>query len=216
MPHYTQDDVTRLEMRTKHSGPDQMMQALAVVVGILERKKISYGVMGTMNLFLCGSGRSMGRVDIAVDSPPRIEDLLRLFDGHWAVGVAKIFVDVKGALVQFDLTTQESLAAVLPRGIARSVERFTPRTRFATFECKLLEIGPVVATILKSHYNLRAAGDYHDLIFIVTSRKCSSLVRDASDNFRQEWKYAFLEAALKRDPSMTQAISWALNMPHAL
>ncbi|PNH26968.1 hypothetical protein VD0002_g6671 [Verticillium dahliae] len=67
MPNYTEDDLEHLEESAEMARPGHQAQALALVAGVLERNAIAYGVMGGMNFYLRGSGRTTGDVDIAVD-----------------------------------------------------------------------------------------------------------------------------------------------------
>ncbi|EGY23288.1 uncharacterized protein VDAG_04726 [Verticillium dahliae VdLs.17] len=82
MPNYTEDDLEHLEESAEMARPGHQAQALALVAGVLERNAIAYGVMGGMNFYLRGSGRTTGDVDIAVDNPPRMEALLSIFNSH--------------------------------------------------------------------------------------------------------------------------------------
>ncbi|KAG7135020.1 hypothetical protein HYQ45_007088 [Verticillium longisporum] len=167
MPNYTEDDLEHLEESAETARPGHQSQALAFVAGILERNAIAYGVMGGMNFYLRGSGRTTGDVDIAVDNPPRMEALLSIFNSHRRV--AQIFVDIRGQLVQLDLKPKGSEGHLIPRDIASSVERMSFTVTQISFQCDMLAIGPLVAAKLKSHYNRETQADYQDLVFIVSS-----------------------------------------------
>lgn len=80
MPLYTDDDHDDLVDAAMNANPRQQREGLARVAGILEQSAIAYGVMGGMNFYLRGSGRTTGDIDLAVDNPPRMETLLRIFD----------------------------------------------------------------------------------------------------------------------------------------
>lgn len=182
--------------------------------------------MGGMNFYLRGSGRTTGDVDIAVDNPPRMEALLRIFNSHrsvyrptnrmqWVSGVARIFVDIRGQLVQLDLKPKGSEGHLIPRDIASSVERMSFTVTQISFQCDMLAIGPLVAAKLKSHYNRETRADYQDLVFIVSSSRYAPQVRQASGSYRSEWTDFFLETALQNDAYLEQSIRWAFNMPRS-
>ncbi|KAG7120169.1 hypothetical protein HYQ44_004665 [Verticillium longisporum] len=213
MPNYTEDDLEHLEESAETARPGHQSQALAFVAGILERNAIAYGVMGGMNFYLRGSGRTTGDVDIAVDNPPRMEALLSIFNSHRRV--AQIFVDIRGQLVQLDLKPKGSEGHLIPRDIASSVERMSFTVTQISFQCDMLAIGPLVAAKLKSHYNRETQADYQDLVFIVSSSRYAPQVRQASGSYRQEWTDFFLETALQNDARLEQSIRWAFNMPRS-
>ncbi|KAG7145250.1 hypothetical protein HYQ46_006015 [Verticillium longisporum] len=233
MPNYTEDDLEHLEESAETARPGHQSQALAFVAGILERNAIAYGVMGGMNFYLRGSGRTTGDVDIAVDNPPRMEALLSIFNSHrrlvlpfinvyrptnrmqWVSRVAQIFVDIRGQLVQLDLKPKGSEGHLIPRDIASSVERMSFTVTQISFQCDMLAIGPLVAAKLKSHYNRETRADYQDLVFIVSSSRYAPQVRQASGSYRQEWTDFFLETALQNDARLEQSIRWAFNMPRS-
>ncbi|CRK30354.1 hypothetical protein BN1708_000886 [Verticillium longisporum] len=219
MPNYTEDDLEHLEESAETARPGHQSQALAFVAGILERNAIAYGVMGGMNFYLRGSGRTTGDVDIAVDNPPRMEALLSIFNSHrrmqWVSRVAQIFVDIRGQLVQLDLKPKGSEGHLIPRDIASSVERMSFTVTQISFQCDMLAIGPLVAAKLKSHYNRETQADYQDLVFIVSSSRYAPQVRQASGSYRQEWTDFFLETALQNDARLEQSIRWAFNMPRS-
>lgn len=80
MPTYTDDDHDEMVEIASDARPDCQKEALAIIVDILERNQIAYGIMGGMNFFLRGSDRMTHDVDIAVDNPPRLDALLSLFE----------------------------------------------------------------------------------------------------------------------------------------
>lgn len=80
MPTYTDDDHDEMLVMAARTNSDSQMEALEIVVDILERNRIAYGIMGGMNFFLRGSDRTTQDVDIAVDKPPRLNVLLSLFE----------------------------------------------------------------------------------------------------------------------------------------
>ncbi|KAK1767438.1 hypothetical protein QBC33DRAFT_68820 [Phialemonium atrogriseum] len=156
MPTYTEDDLDGLEEAAENASPDQQSIGLEFVAGVLEGNSITYGVMGGMNFYLPGSGRATGDVDIAVDNPPRMGDLLTVFDNQervfrpanrmqWVSGVARIFVSVQSQLVQLDLKPKGAEGHLIPSNIAGSVDRMSFRTTQGPFDCYLLAIGPLVA-----------------------------------------------------------------------
>lgn len=82
MPLYDIKDMDRLEENARRATPAQQQTALRFVVGLLEGNCITYGVMGGMNFFLRGSGRATDDVDLAIDSPPLLGNVLELFGGR--------------------------------------------------------------------------------------------------------------------------------------
>ncbi|KAI9903519.1 hypothetical protein N3K66_000048 [Trichothecium roseum] len=119
MPKYTLDDLDDLEEAAAHAKPVEQSRALREVTKVLEQEFISYAVIGGMDFYLRGSGRTTSDVHIAVNDSPRMDALLGLFDPdpniflpatkmQWLAGVARIFVKVDGRTVQIDLLTTGS------------------------------------------------------------------------------------------------------------
>lgn len=81
MPTYTNDDLDDLEMAAETATPNQQLEALAFMVRTFESNGIAYAVMGGMDFYLRGSGRLTTDVDIAVDNPPPMADILGVFRG---------------------------------------------------------------------------------------------------------------------------------------
>lgn len=79
MPTYTNDDLDDLEMAAETAAPNQQLEALAFVAKSFESNGIAYAVMGGMNFHLRGSGRLTTDVDIAVDHPPPMAEILGVF-----------------------------------------------------------------------------------------------------------------------------------------
>ena len=82
MPKYTLDEQDDLEEAAEAPSDEEQSEALRVIAQILEQNSIAYGVMGGMNAFYRGSGRTTTDVDIAVDNPPKMEVLLDIFNDH--------------------------------------------------------------------------------------------------------------------------------------
>ncbi|KAH8663797.1 hypothetical protein BGZ61DRAFT_539102 [Ilyonectria robusta] len=82
MPSYQADDLDDLEFAAEGASPDQQSIASSRVVRIFEENTITYGVMGGMNFYLRGSGRTTGDVDIAVHNRPRMDALLDIFNSY--------------------------------------------------------------------------------------------------------------------------------------
>lgn len=82
MPSYTFDQLDDLEEQAEDTPPQHQRVALALISGLLEQHAITYGLMGGMNFYLRGSGRTTGDVDIAVDNPPRMDSLLNIFNNN--------------------------------------------------------------------------------------------------------------------------------------
>lgn len=80
MPKYTLDDLDDLEEAAAHAKPVEQSRALREVTEVLEQEFISYAVIGGMNFYLRGSGRTTSDVNIAVNDSPRMDAILGLFD----------------------------------------------------------------------------------------------------------------------------------------
>ncbi|KAK7422971.1 hypothetical protein QQX98_001261 [Neonectria punicea] len=224
MPLYREEDLDDLEISAENANPDEQSVALGRVVRIFEENAITYGVMGGMNFYLRGSGRTTGDVDIAVDNRPRMDALLDVFNNQegvyrpanrmqWVSGVARIFVDVKGQLVQIDLKPKGAEGHLIPSDITGSLETLTVNTSSGTFSCQILAIGPLAAAKIKSHYSRETRDDYTDLVFICTNEAYRAQVRAAARTFRQEWKDCFMDKVIEHDSDLEESIRWALDMP---
>ena len=135
---------------------------------------------------------------------------------QWLAGVARIFVDTNGQLVQFDLKHRGAEGHQIPGNLADAVERLTVNTPSVSFQCDALAVGPLVTAKIKAHYNREVPKDYTDLRFICKSPEYASRVREASGTFREEWKSTFLEALLANNPEDEKQIRWALGMARTL
>lgn len=82
MPFYDIKEMDRLEENARRASPAQQQTALRFVAGLLEENRITYSVMGGMNFFLRGSERATDDVDLAIDSPPLLGNVLELFGGR--------------------------------------------------------------------------------------------------------------------------------------
>ena len=131
----------------------------------------------------------------------------------WVSGVARIFVDVQGQLVQFDLMPKGAEGFMIPGTMAGSVDRLRVETTSVTFDCNVLAIGPLVAAKIKAHYGRETLNDYRDLMFVCTSSTYAPLVRAAAENFRREWKECFLSKVMEKNPENEEQIRQVLNMP---
>lgn len=80
MPSYTLDQLDDLELAAEGSSPETQEAALVLISGLFEQRSIIYGVIGGMNFYIRGSGRTTDDIDIAVDSTPRMDTLLNIFD----------------------------------------------------------------------------------------------------------------------------------------
>lgn len=80
MPSYTLDQLDDLELAAEGSSPETQKEALVLISGLFEEHSIIYGVIGGMNFYIRGSGRTTDDIDMAVDSTPRMDTLLNIFD----------------------------------------------------------------------------------------------------------------------------------------
>ncbi|KAH7140922.1 hypothetical protein EDB81DRAFT_799181 [Dactylonectria macrodidyma] len=132
---------------------------------------------------------------------------------QWVSGVAKIFVDVQGQLVQLDLKPKGAEGHLIPSDITGSLETLAVNTKSGTFYCQALAIGPLVAAKIKAHYGRETRDDYTDLVYVCMSEDYRAEVRAAARTFRQEWKDCFPDKIMEQDPGLEESIRWALNMP---
>lgn len=125
---------------------------------------------------------------------------------QWASGVARIFVDVQGQLVQLDLKPKGAEGHLIPSDISGSLETLAINTSSGTFHCQVLAIGPLVAAKIKAHYGRETRDDYTDLVYVCISEDYRAQVRAAAQNFRQERKDCFLDKVIKQDPALEESI----------
>lgn len=82
--YYPPADLDDLEEASESAQPDQQIKGLLVVADIFNRHNLSYGLMGGMNFYLRGSGRTSQDVDIAVTGSQSLEKTLYLLnDESW-------------------------------------------------------------------------------------------------------------------------------------
>lgn len=82
MPCYTLDKLDDLEIAAEKANKINQKAALIIITGLLEQHNITYGIIGGMNFYLRGSGRTTEDIDIAVDNMPRIDSFLEKLDSH--------------------------------------------------------------------------------------------------------------------------------------
>ncbi|KAK3936459.1 hypothetical protein QBC46DRAFT_296196 [Diplogelasinospora grovesii] len=231
MPNYTVGELDDLEEAAESATPNQLAAALALISRIFEQNAITYAVLGGMNFYVRGSGRTTTDVDIAVDNRPRMDALLDILSAQvitysvyrptnrmqWVSGVARTFVDVGSRqMVQLDLMPKGAEFAVLPDDLAGSVDRLgVPTSDGGSFDCNMLAVGPLVGAKIRAHSAREEQKDYHDLLFVCRSAKYAPLVRDNARSYRQEWKECFLEKVIENDPEDEEQIRWALDTPRS-
>lgn len=128
---------------------------------------------------------------------------------QWVSGVARLFVDIQGEMVQVDLLPKGAEGFSISGDLRSAVELLTVSS---TVQCMFVRIGPVVAAKIKAYYVREALKDYQDLIFACTSDPYAPLVRDAANIFRKEWKETFLDQVIRTNPQLEGRIRWAMNM----
>ncbi len=74
----TLDELEGLEDKAGHANPDQQRAALQIVADIFNHNQLTYALMGGMNFFLRGSGRTTEDVDLAVTGDRKLEETLDL------------------------------------------------------------------------------------------------------------------------------------------
>jgi hypothetical protein len=79
--YYPPADLDDLEEAAAVALPDQQKIALQIVADIFNSHQLSYGLMGGMNFFLRGSGRTTQDVDLAVTRAQSLEATLNLLNG---------------------------------------------------------------------------------------------------------------------------------------
>jgi hypothetical protein len=110
---------------------------------------------------------------------------------------------------------------LVPPDLATSTERWIVPSTSQPFECSLLLVEHMVATKLRAHHN-RGAGDdvtkqslpgndYVDLQYICLNSRYAPLIRAFSANYRQEWKFSFLNEVRVREEPEADAIAWAMG-----
>lgn len=128
---------------------------------------------------------------------------------QWVSGVARLFVDIQGQLVQVDLIPKGAEGFAIPNDLRSAVE---PLPLSSTSQCMALRIGPLVTAKIKAHYNREELKDYQDLHFVCTSSFFAPLVKVAASAFRREWKENFLSQVIENDSQDETQVRWALNM----
>ena len=128
---------------------------------------------------------------------------------QWASGVARLFVDVQGRMVQIDLKPIGAEGHLIPNDLRAAIETLAITS---TTQCRFLRIGPLVAAKIKAHHSRETIDDYRDLIFVCSSTSYGPMVREAAHTFRWEWKESFLERVIRNDPALETRVRWALRM----
>lgn len=131
---------------------------------------------------------------------------------QWLAGVARIFVNTHGQLVQFDLKHKGAEGHRIPGNLSDAVERLFVNLPSVSFQCDALAVGPLVAAKIKAHANREVLKDYVDLRFVCKAPEYAGLVREAAGGFREEWKESFSEALRGKNPEDEEQVRWALGM----
>ncbi|KAH6622548.1 hypothetical protein F5144DRAFT_594885 [Chaetomium tenue] len=111
---YSVVDLDEFEEEAESADAQHQTAALKIIASILNNAGVTYGLMGGMNFYLRGSGRTTQDVDLAVGRSNSLSAVLDLLNNErspgsrmlWASGVARIFVRVRNQLVQLDLKSQ--------------------------------------------------------------------------------------------------------------
>lgn len=82
---YPPADLDELEEAATEATPGQQKEALQIVADIFNRHQLPYGLMGGMNFYFRGSGRSTDDVDLAVTGAQSLQATLDLLneDERW-------------------------------------------------------------------------------------------------------------------------------------
>ncbi|KAK3293764.1 uncharacterized protein B0H64DRAFT_364605 [Chaetomium fimeti] len=123
--HYnTHGELTELEEQAESASGRHQTTALGIIASIFNNAGLAYALMGGMNFYLRGSGRTTQDVDLAVNRRPSLGHILDLLNNEsrpgpnsrmlWASGVARIFVRVNSHVVQLDLKSQSAEGHGMP------------------------------------------------------------------------------------------------------
>ncbi|KAK3940927.1 hypothetical protein QBC46DRAFT_353750 [Diplogelasinospora grovesii] len=161
-----EDALYDLEVAAEKARPDQQKAALNIVADIFNAAGLAYGLMGGMNFYLRGSGRTTQDVDVAVTRQFQLGQILDLLNNEDRItrprtahgGVARIFVLVDRQYVQIDLKLQSAEGHGMPRGDLNAATESFENIRF-------FRVGPL-AKAKFANYGRGFAGDYTDLLFL--------------------------------------------------
>lgn len=78
--YYPPADLDDLEEEAAGADPEQQKAALQIVGEIFNSSELTYALMGGMNFYLRGSGRTTQDVDIAVTKSHSLEAILNLLN----------------------------------------------------------------------------------------------------------------------------------------
>lgn len=84
--YYPPADLDDLEEAATQATPEQQREALQVVADIFNAHQLPYGLMGGMNFYLRGSGRTTDDADLAVTGTQSLQATLDLLnEEEWLV-----------------------------------------------------------------------------------------------------------------------------------
>ncbi len=78
--YYPPADLDDLEEEATAATPNQQKEALQIVADIFNAHGLPYGLMGGMNFYLRGSGRTTDDVDLAVTGTQSLQSTLDLLN----------------------------------------------------------------------------------------------------------------------------------------
>ncbi len=79
---YPPADLDDLEEEAETATPEQQRRGLQVVADIFNAAGLPYALMGGMNFYLRGSGRTTQDVDLAVSGAVQLEAILNLLNNE--------------------------------------------------------------------------------------------------------------------------------------
>ncbi|KAH6848027.1 hypothetical protein B0I37DRAFT_156188 [Chaetomium sp. MPI-CAGE-AT-0009] len=219
--YYPPADLDELEEVATEATVSQQIEALQRIADIFNHHKLPYGLMGGMNFYLRGSGRTTDDVDLAVTGSQSLQTTLDLLNHDervtrprnkmsWMGGVARTFVRVGEQQVQIDLKWQKSEGHGMPMDLNAATELRHIIQGHST-GVRFLKIGPLVKAKFQS-YGRGKPGDYADLVFICTHPGYKEEVREVADEIRLDKRKLFVRELLEAGVDGSEGIRSVLRV----
>ncbi|KAK4139941.1 uncharacterized protein C8A04DRAFT_32579 [Dichotomopilus funicola] len=220
--YYPPADLDELEEEATQADVSSQVAALQIVAGIFNRAGLPYGVMGGMNFYFRGTGRTTDDVDLAVTGEQSLEKTLELLEGEeritrprsrmaWVGGVARTFVRVDKQQVQIDLKWQKSEGHGMPLDLDSATEVFHLTKDKSAPGVRFLRVAPLVKAKFQS-YGREKPGDYVDLLFICTHPKYGAEVEGVAGEIRLEKRELFLREVGERHGGRVKEVGEVLGV----
>ncbi|KAK4235159.1 hypothetical protein C8A03DRAFT_18062 [Achaetomium macrosporum] len=219
--YYPPADLDELEEAATNATPNHQKEALQIIADIFHHHNLPYGLMGGMNFYFRGSGRSTDDVDLAVTGTQSLEETLDLLNDDeriirprnkmsWIGGVARTFVRVGEQAVQIDLKWQKAEGHGMPIDLTEATESFKLIEGYNT-GVRFLRIGSLVKAKFQS-YGRGKHGDYADLLFVCKHPQYREEVKKVANDIRLDKRELFLAEVLHADPGEGDLIRDALKV----